>query len=194
MHPWHDSYIDDAQIATAFPVIIEIPKGSTNKYELDKETGLLRLDRVLYSAVYYPADYGFIPRSYCDDGDPLDALVLGQEPVYRLTIVEARAVGVMRMRDDKGIDDKIIAVNVRDPAVSDYTDREQLPLHVGRELKRFFQDYKVLENKMVEVEDILGPKDAFVILRSALDMYRRLRRGEIRSSPRSRPTPMPRGE
>jgi inorganic pyrophosphatase len=98
----------------------------------------------------------------------------------------------MRMRDDKGIDDKIIAVNVRDPAVSDYTDRTQLPLHVERELKRFFQDYKVLENKMVEVEDILGPKEAFEILRSSLDYYRRLRRGEIRSSPRSRPTPMPR--
>ena len=90
MHPWHDPYVDEMQIATAFPAVIEIPKGSTNKYELDKETGLLRLDRVLYSAVYYPADYGFIPRTYCDDGDPLDVLVLGQEPVYPLTIVEAR--------------------------------------------------------------------------------------------------------
>ena len=98
----------------------------------------------------------------------------------------------MRMRDDKGIDDKIVAVNVRDPAVADYTDHSQLPQHVVRELKRFFQDYKVLENKMVEVEDILGPSDAFSILRSSLDLYRRLRRGEIRSSPRSRPTPMPR--
>ena len=117
MHPWHDSYIDDSLIATAFPVVIEIPKGSTNKYELDKETGLLRLDRVLYSAVYYPADYGFIPRTFCDDGDPLDVLVLGQEPVYPLTIVEARAIGVMRMRDEKGVDDKIVAVSVRDPVV-----------------------------------------------------------------------------
>src|ERR671934_21117 len=120
MHPWQDSYIDDALIATAFPVVIEIPKGSKNKYELDKETGLLRLDRVLYSAVYYPADYGFIPRTYCDDGDPLDALVLGQEPVYPLTIVESRAIGVMRMRDEKGVDDKIVAVSVRDPAFADY--------------------------------------------------------------------------
>ena len=92
------------------------PKGSTNKYELDKKTGLLRLDRVLYSAVYYPADYGFIPRTYCDDGDPLDVLVLIQEPVYPLTIVGARAIGVMRMRDEKGVDDKIVAVSVRDPA------------------------------------------------------------------------------
>src|SRR5690606_25658500 len=110
MHPWHDTYLDDASVATSFPVVIEIPKGSKNKYELDKETGLLRLDRVLHSAVYYPADYGFIPRTYCDDGDPLDALVLGQEPVHPLTIVEARAIGVMRMRDEKGIDDKIVAV------------------------------------------------------------------------------------
>src|SRR5437764_14513027 len=136
MHPWHDTYVDDSVIANAFPVVIEIPKGSTNKYELDKETGLLRLDRVLYSAVHYPADYGFIPRTYCDDGDPLDVLVLGQEPVFPLTIVEARAVGVMRMRDDKGIDDKIIAVNVRDPAVAEYHDRTQLPAHVMREIQR----------------------------------------------------------
>src|SRR3954466_3878837 len=179
MHPWHDSYIDDSVIATAFPVVIEIPKGSTNKYELDKDTGLLRLDRVLYSAVYYPADYGFIPRTFCGDGDPLDVLVLGQEPVYPLTIVEARAIGVMRMRDDKGIDDKIIAVNVRDPAVSEYYDRKQLPQHTVREIQRFFQDYKVLEHKKVEVDDILGPAEAAAILRDALDLYRRLRRGEL---------------
>ena len=163
MHPWHDCYVDDALVEAAFPVIIEVPNGSKNKYELDKETGLLRLDRVLYSAVHYPADYGFIPRTFCDDGDPLDALVLSQEPVQPLTIVEARAIGVMRMRDDKGIDDKIIAVNVRDPAVSDYRDRNQLPAHVEREIKRFFQDYKVLEHKVVEVEDMLGPAEAYQI-------------------------------
>ena len=179
MHPWHDSYIDEAVVETAFPVIIEIPKGSKNKYELDKETGLLRLDRVLFSAVHYPANYGFVPRTFCDDGDPLDALVLGQEPVYPLTIVEARAIGVMRMRDDKGIDDKIIAVNVRDPAVADYRDRNQLPAHVEREIKRFFQDYKVLEHKTVEVEDFLGPAEAFIVLREALELYRKLRRGEL---------------
>jgi len=179
VHPWHDIYVDDHQVDGEFPVVIEVPKGSKNKYELDKETGLLRLDRVLYSAVHYPADYGFIPRSFCDDGDPLDALVLGQDPVYPLTIVEARAIGLMRMRDDKGIDDKIIAVSVRDPAFADYTDHVQLPGHVGREIKRFFLDYKVLENKTVEVEDILGPAQALTVLRHALDMYRKLRRGEI---------------
>jgi len=179
MHPWHDTYVDDTLIASEFPVVIEIPKGSKNKYELDKGTGLLRLDRVLHSAVYYPADYGFIPRTFCDDGDPLDALVLGQEPVFPLTIVEARAIGVMRMRDEKGIDDKIVAISVRDPAFSDYTDKSQLPAHVLREIRRFFEDYKTLEHKQVVVEDLLGPAEAIQILRDALDMYRQLRRGEL---------------
>jgi inorganic pyrophosphatase len=183
MHPWHDTYVDEAVIATGFPVVIEIPNGSKNKYELDKETGLLRLDRVLYSAVHYPADYGFIPRTYCDDGDPLDALVLGQEPVYPLTIVEARAIGVMRMRDDKGIDDKILAVSVRDPAFADYTDKSQLPAHLLREVKRFFEDYKSLEDKEVIVEDLLGPADAIAIINDALDLYRKLRRGELSKAP-----------
>jgi inorganic pyrophosphatase len=179
MHPWHDSYVDETTITTAFPAVIEIPKGSTNKYELDKETGLLRLDRVLYSAVYYPADYGFIPRTYCDDGDPLDVLVLGQEPVYPLTIVEARAIGVMRMRDEKGVDDKIVAVSVRDPAYTDYKDKAQLPGHVLRQVRRFFEDYKVLEHKQVIVEDLLGPEAAIAIITDALEMYRKLRRGEL---------------
>ena len=179
MHPWHDSYIDDMLIATEFPVVIEIPKGSKNKYELDKETGLLRLDRVLYSAVYYPADYGFIPRTYCDDGDPLDVLVLAQEPVYPLTIVEARAIGVMRMRDEKGSDDKIVAVSVNDPAFADYTDKDQLPSHILREVQRFFQDYKVLEHKKVVIEDLLGFVEAVSIIRDVLELYRKLRRGEV---------------
>jgi inorganic pyrophosphatase len=176
MHPWHDTPVEESAVATSFPVIVEIPKGSTNKYELDKETGLLRLDRVLYSAVYYPADYGFIPRTYCGDGDPLDALVLGQEPVYPLTIVEARAVGVMRMRDEKGTDDKIVAVSVRDPSFEGYTDKSQLPAHVLRQVQRFFQDYKVLEHKQVVIEDLLGPEDAVRIIREAMEMYRQLRR------------------
>ena len=180
MHPWHDTYVDDTQIATAFPVIVEIPKGSTNKYELDKETGLLKLDRVLYSAVHYPADYGFIPRTFCDDGDPLDALVLGQEPVYPLTIVHARAVGVMRMCDEKGIDDKIVAVSVGVPWFADYRSKDDLPAHVLRQVRRFFEDYKVLEHKQVVVEDMLGPEDAVRIIKEALEMYRQLRRGDLK--------------
>jgi inorganic pyrophosphatase len=179
MHPWHDIYVDDHLIASEFPVVIEVPMGSVNKYELDKESGLLRLDRVLYSAVHYPANYGFIPRTFCDDGDPLDALVLGQEPVHPLTVLEARAIGAMRMRDEKGIDDKILAVSVRDPAVSEYTSHTQLPQHHLRQIKRFFQDYKMLEHKEVVVEDFMGAEDALKILEEALDLYRRLRRGEV---------------
>jgi inorganic pyrophosphatase len=182
MHPWHDCYLDEHSIGAAFPVIVEVPKGSKNKYELDKETGLLRLDRVLFSAVHYPANYGFVPRTFCDDGDPLDALVLGQEPVQPLTIVEARAVGVMRMRDEKGIDDKVVAVSVRDPAFAEYTDHGQLPSHVLREIRRFFEDYKFLEHKQVVVEDLLGPADALRIVREGLELYRRLRRGELKTS------------
>ncbi len=181
MHPWHDVYIDDEIVEKYFPVVIEVPRGSKNKYELDKETGLLRLDRVLYSAVHYPANYGFVPRTYCDDGDPLDALVLGQEPVHPMTIINARAVGVMRMRDDKGIDDKLLSVNVSDPAVSDYTRHSQLPAHTLREMRRFFEDYKVLENKEVVVEEMLGPEEAVAILRNSLELYRRLRRGELKA-------------
>lgn len=173
MHPWHDIEIDAATIARSFPVVVEIPKGSKNKYELDKRTGLLRLDRVLYSAVHYPADYGFVPQTYCDDGDPLDVLVLGQEPVYPLTIVPARAVGAIRMRDDKGVDDKIVAVSIGDPAFADYTNGSTLPGHILREMRRFFEDYKALEHKMSIVDDeVLGPEDALTILRDALQLYR----------------------
>src|SRR6186713_3016841 len=109
-HPWHDTYVDDAVVDRAFPAVIEIPAGSKLKYELDKDTGLLRLDRVLYSAVHYPANYGFIPRTHADDGDALDVLVLMQEAVHPLTMVRARAIGGFKMRDDMGEDDKIIAV------------------------------------------------------------------------------------
>ena len=134
---------------------------------------------MLFSAVYYPADYGFIPRTFCDDGDPLDVLVLGQEPVTPLTLVEARAIGVMRMRDEKGIDDKIVAVSVRDPTFADYTDKDQLPNHVLLQVRRFFEDYKALELKQVIVEDMLGPAEAITIIREALELYRKLRRREL---------------
>ena len=171
MHPWHDIPVDLARLADSFPVVIEVPMGSKNKYELDKDSGLLRLDRVLYSAVFYPANYGFVPRSYCDDGDPLDVLVFGQEPVQPLTIVEVRAIGVMNMRDEKGGDDKVLAVAVGDPAFSDYRHFDELPKHVIREMQRFFLDYKTLEGKEVVVDEPLGPDAALDVLRKALADY-----------------------
>jgi inorganic pyrophosphatase len=172
MHPWHDYPIDEAAIAQQFPAVIEVPMGSKNKYELDKATGLLRLDRVLHSAVFYPANYGFVPRTYCDDGDPLDVLVFGQEPVHPLTIVDVRAIGVMEMRDEKGLDDKLLAVCIGDPAFADYHDFRELPKHVVREMQRFFQDYKALEGKGVELMETLGPDHALRTLRASLDAYR----------------------
>lgn len=182
MNPWHDIYVDESLIEQSFPVVIEVPEGSKNKYELDKESGFLKLDRVLYSSVHYPANYGFVPRTFCDDGDPLDALVLGQEPVQPLTIVEARAIGVMRMRDEKGHDDKIIAVSVFDPAFNAYMELDQVPAHTLQQVQRFFQDYKALEKKEVVVDKALPREQALRTLREALDLYRRLRRGEkIRS-------------
>jgi inorganic pyrophosphatase len=176
MHPWHDVTVDEVCVKEHFPVIIEVPMGSKNKYELDKASGLLRLDRVLFSSVHYPANYGFVPRTHCDDGDPLDVLVFGQEPVVPLTLVDVRAIGVMKMRDEKGLDDKLLAVNVGDPAFSDYRQFNELPKHIIREMMRFFQDYKVLEGKEVAVEQPLGSDEALKILQAALADYRTWKR------------------
>jgi inorganic pyrophosphatase len=171
-HPWHDLPNHPDKCHERFNVVIEIPKGSKVKYELDKPSGLLRVDRILYSSVIYPANYGFVPRSYCDDSDPLDVLVLGNEPVVPLTIMEARAIGVMHMLDGGKKDDKLIAVHVNDPAFSDYVDVAQLPRHVLKEISRFFTDYKALENKKVEVEEFNGRDTANTVLRDALALYR----------------------
>ncbi|MEX0784151.1 MAG: inorganic diphosphatase [Dehalococcoidia bacterium] len=171
-HPWHDISVDEAAIGERLPVVVEIPAGSKNKYELDKESGILKLDRVLYSSVVYPANYGFIPRSYCDDGDPLDVLVLGQEPVHPLTIVYVRPIGVMHMRDQGKADDKVLAVHAHDPAVSHITGLENAPPHAMTEIHRFFIDYKVLEEKTVEVEPFEGRERALQVIRQALVDYR----------------------
>lgn len=172
-HPWHDLEVSEP-VEESFPAFIEIAKGSKVKYELDKQTGLLKVDRVLFSAVHYPANYGFIPRTYCDDGDPLDVLVLCQEAVEPMCIMRARAIGVMQMRDDKGVDDKIIAVCLDDPAYADYTHIRELPAHVLRELERFFMDYKTLENKHVVVKEPEGPFEANKVIRAGLEGYKSL--------------------
>ena len=176
MHPWHDYPIDEASVAQWFPAIVEVPMGSKNKYELDKVSGLIKMDRVLYSAVYYPANYGFIPQTLAEDDDPLDVLVFGQEAVLPLTVVDVRAIGVMQMRDEKGIDDKLLAVAIGDPAFADYRDFRELPKHVIREMRRFFQDYKVLEGKEVVVDEPLGPDDGLRILREAIAAYKNRQR------------------
>jgi inorganic pyrophosphatase len=172
MHPVHDIEVP-ADIQAWVPTVIEIPRGSRLKYEVDKPTGLLRLDRVLYSAVHYPANYGFIPRTHADDGDPLDILVLMQEPVEPLTIVRAHALGGLRMVDDKGGDDKIVAVCIDDPAVAQYSHLDQLPPHIMKELDRFFRDYKTLENKVVEVDRFYDQQRAFEIIAESRAAYER---------------------
>src|ERR1051325_2868762 len=142
-HPWHDVTPGEG-IPARFMAVIEIPAGSKVKYELDKETGLLRLDRVLYSAVHYPANYGFIPQTYAEDDDPLDVLVLCQESVAPLTLVQARAIGVMTMIDSGKRDHKILAVALKDPEYAEFTEASELPAHRLAMVRRFFQDYKML--------------------------------------------------
>jgi inorganic pyrophosphatase len=171
-HPWHDvelpRFVEDR-----IPAIIEIPTGSRVKYELDKKSGLLLVDRVLFSSVHYPANYGFVPRTYCDDGDPLDILVLCAERIYPLAIMQAKVIGVMKMRDDKGEDDKLIAVHADDPNYADYSDVSELPAHRMRELRSFFQDYKTLEHKKVLVQAPQGRSEALEVLREAMRLYDR---------------------
>lgn len=169
-NPWHTVNIGD-NCPEEVNAIIEIPRGSRAKYELDKESGLLIMDRVLYSSVYYPANYGFIPKTYCDDKDPLDILVLSQIEVIPRCIVPARVIGVMRMLDNGEADDKIIAVANNDMSVNHFKDISELPEHFLKEMRSFFEDYKKLENKEVIVEDFQNRDVAMEIIKQSVIDY-----------------------
>ena len=170
MHPWHDVEVGNEapEVVTS---VIEVPRGSKIKYELDKTSGLIKVDRILFSSVHYPSNYGFIPQTLCEDRDPLDILVLGQEPTVPLSLMRARPIGVMKMEDQGEADDKIIAVHEDDPEFAHYQSIEELPPHWVKQVKRFFEDYKALEMKTVKVSEFLGRKQALEIVEEALKLY-----------------------
>lgn len=170
MNPWHEVNVGEnaPEIVTG---IIEIPKNTRAKYELDKESGMLKLDRVLYSAMYYPANYGFIPQTYCDDDDPLDIVILSQIDIEPMCLVNAKVIGVMRMLDGGEMDDKIIAVADNDMSVNHINSIDELPQHFFRELKNFFEDYKKLEHKEVIVEDFQNKEIALEIVKQSIIDY-----------------------
>jgi len=170
VNPWHDVEVGD-DAPEEVNVIIEIPKNSTLKYELDKKTGLMKLDRVLYSAVHYPGDYGFIPKTYWEDDDPLDIIILSSFPVYPRTIAKVRPIGVIHLVDTKENDDKIIAVYVGDPRYDRYKDVGDIPEHTLLELKHFFETYKHLQNKKVKVLSMQNASYARKYIMQAMKKY-----------------------
>ncbi len=155
-----------------FLAVIEIPKGGRNKYELDKETGMIILDRVLYTSTHYPANYGFIPRTYADDGDPLDVLVLCQEKIDPLVLVRCYPIGVLKMIDAGKIDEKIIAIPFTDPTYAAYKELEELPEHMSKEISHFFEVYKTLENKDTSVNEVMGRQEAERVIESCIKAYK----------------------
>ncbi len=170
MNIWHD-VAPERISAESFLAVIEISKGSKNKYELDKDTGMLRLDRVLYTSVQYPTNYGFIPRTFADDGDPLDVLVLCQQAILPMTLVECVPVGVIRMQDNDSLDEKIIAIPKGDPSYNVYADITALPRHISDELRHFFMVYKNLENVDTIVQEAEGRRSAVAVVKKALAEY-----------------------
>lgn len=174
IHPWHNivpSTESAGDLPAYFRAVVEIPRGSNLKFELDKPTGLLKLDRMLSSAVYYPANYGFIPQTLAEDDDPLDVLVYCTEAIPPLTICEARAVGMMTMIDQGAPDHKIISVLLQDPIYSEFEKASQFPKHIFKMLKRFFEDYKQLEGKQVAVDEIMPAEAAYSIIEDSLRRY-----------------------
>ncbi len=170
MNIWHN--INPKRISSKdFVAVIEIEKGSKNKYELDKETGLLMLDRILYTSTHYPANYGFIPRTYADDLDPLDVLVLCSEPIKPLTMVRCYPIGVISMIDNGRYDEKIIAIPYNDPTYNSYTDIKQVPKHIFDEMSHFFRVYKELEGKETAVNEVNDAEVAIQVIEKAIDSY-----------------------
>jgi inorganic pyrophosphatase len=170
-HPWHGASYGEKAPATV-NALIEIPQGSRSKYEVDKATGLLRLDRVIYSSFHYPVNYGFIPRTLGMDNDPLDILVFCSQPIQPLCLVEANVIGNMQMIDSGQADDKIIAVAAKDPSVNYITSMEALPQHFLLELRNFFEQYKVLENKKVVIDHFQDSKAAVKVINDAIAFYK----------------------
>ncbi len=171
LHPWHGAECGDKapEIVNA---LIEIPQGSKTKYEIDKKTGLLKLDRVIYSSFHYPVNYGFIPQTLGKDGDPLDILVICSESIKPLCLVEAYVIGNMQMIDTGLIDDKIIAVALQDPGVNYIKSIEEVPQHFFTVLKNYFEQYKVLENKKVEINDFQNKTEAFEVINESISFYK----------------------
>jgi inorganic pyrophosphatase len=170
-HPWHDIPIGD-EAPDEFNVVIEVSKGSKVKYEIDKETGLLKVDRILYSSVVYPENYGFIPQTLADDDDPLDVLVLMQQPVLPLSILKVRPIGLLPMVDEGENDENIICVHVDDPVYKGYSNVNEFPEHQLREMQQFFMEYKKLEEKEVSVGDVSGPEEAVEYIRRSIEQYK----------------------
>lgn len=171
MNIWHD--IEEDRVKKEdFVGVVEIPKGCNNKYELDKKTGLLKLDRILYTATHYPANYGFIPRTYAGDNDPLDVLILCQEAIYPLTLVECYPIGALRMIDNNEEDEKIIAIAKHDPFLNTHKDISEIPAQVSAEIKHFFEVYKQLEGKQTTVDKIMGREEAEQIIEKCMENYK----------------------
>jgi inorganic pyrophosphatase len=177
MNPWHEVDLNLDHL-NQMNCIIEIPMGSKVKYELDKNSGLIKVDRILYSSVHYPCNYGFFPQTFCDDGDPLDVLVIGQLPVVPLAMMRVRPIGVMKMLDQGKHDDKIISVHVDDPEFNYIHSFNELPEHRTLEIKNFFEHYKKLENKKVEISSLGDEQEAATVIKDALNLYKKTKMGD----------------
>lgn len=171
LHPWHGAGYGE-KAPEVVNAIIEIPQGSRTKYEVDKDTGLLKLDRVVYSSFHYPVNYGFIPKTLGLDGDPLDILVLCSQSIQPLCLVKATVIGNMQMIDSGEEDDKIIAVATNDPSVNHISSIDELPKHFFSELKNYFEQYKVLENKQVQIEDFQTTQEAYRVITESIELYK----------------------